>query len=110
GGALKTLVNDALVQSAIKNAKPGALVAVVREHQPAGFANDSGYDLVLYINLTSVTLASPAAGIALGTAKSFEPLLGTGGVFVNATFGGTGRPNAITGLAAGAIWATLVPS
>ena len=111
GSLLTTLAADTLVKSAAINAPTGALVAVVREHMPAGFADYTGFDMVLYVNLTGVTLANPAAGVTLGIANaSFQPTLKTGGLFVDPTFGGSGTPQTITGLAQNAIWVTLVPN
>ncbi|MCA1684777.1 MAG: lactonase family protein, partial [Planctomycetia bacterium] len=111
GSLLTSLEGSDAVKKAVANAPSDALVAVVREAIPTGFAQYSGYDLVLYVNLTGNALASPTLGVvAPGTGPNFESALQIGGVANNAAFGGTGAPQVITGLPANAIWATLVPT
>jgi len=113
-GGTPALANDTTVANAIANAPAGALVAVVREPMPAGFANYSAggvnFDAVLFINLTSITLANP--GLSLGgsnlTAGATTPLQ-LGGLASNPLFGGSGAYQTITGLGANSVWATLVP-
>ena len=95
GSALTSPQSDLLVQSAINNASPNALVAVVREHVASGLATDPGSDAIFHINLTSVTLANFPIGLAEGASaatSAFSGPLGTGGVLVNTLFGGTGTP------------------
>ena len=54
--------------SSTEAAAPGnAVVEVLREQIPAGFDQYTGYDLVLYVNLTSIPLAAPELGIGEGS-------------------------------------------
>jgi len=53
--------NTALT-NAKTNAPTSAVVAVLRESIPAGFDQYTGYDLVLYVNLTNIALAGPQTG------------------------------------------------
>ncbi len=108
GSALTSV--DQVVADAIKRAPGNALVAVVREHAPAGMANYAGDDFVLFINLTDTTLANPEIGFSSTAAANALLPLGFGGDAVNTAVGGTGQLQTITGLPAGAVWATLVPS
>ena len=119
GSSLMTAIqNDTTVQNAIAAAQQkadnsDALVAVVRD-QLTGSNAYTNYDMVMYINLTGVALAGPAAGISLSglmpLSKSFPSALATGGVSINPTFGGSGTPNTIMNLPADAVWVTLVPT
>ncbi len=63
------------------------------------------------MNLTSVTLANPELSLAInGTASSTPTALKLGGILANQSLGESGGYQAITGLASGDVWATLVPS
>jgi 6-phosphogluconolactonase (cycloisomerase 2 family) len=62
------------------------------------------------VNLTSAALANPELGLTLGSSSSFEQALKFGGLFANSSVGESGSAQTITGLAAGSVWATLVPS
>ena len=95
---------------AIANAPSGALVAVIREPAAAGLPSYASDDVVLFVNLTSVTLASPELGLTFDKHSTFETPLTVGGLAVNSAVGGSASDVPITGLPAGAVWATLVPS
>jgi 6-phosphogluconolactonase (cycloisomerase 2 family) len=125
-GGSDAFANSDLVKSAITNAKKNDVVAVVREHLPqmtnsatSPFADYAGYDAVLFINLTGLTLSSPTLGLK-DTQFSLNPPPGPtntnsqkplqiGGLASNTLFGGTGNYTTITGLAPHAVWVTLVP-
>ncbi|MFO0928937.1 MAG: PKD domain-containing protein [Gemmataceae bacterium] len=69
------------VQAAVAAAPAGAVATVIRETIPAGFDQYTGYDLVLFVNLTGVTLATPKLGITQFTADpSFLLDLQAGGL------------------------------
>ncbi|MGD1944577.1 MAG: PKD domain-containing protein [Leptolyngbyaceae cyanobacterium] len=84
-----------------------ALAAVYRFDVGPGDYNDDyvGYDMLLFINLTDVNLATPQLGVALNDADFNAQNLQTGGI---AAFNGGPRSDLLS-LAPGAIWATLIP-
>ena len=102
--------SDSVVWSAINNAPANALVAVIREHAPEGMPNYANDDVVLFVNLTSVSLANPELGLSLGSASTLDKALMSGGIATNAATGGSLSDLTIAGLPAGSVWATLVPS
>jgi 6-phosphogluconolactonase (cycloisomerase 2 family) len=114
GDMLKSVLSDPDVKNAIDNARQtaslsGALAAVIRVHAPQGFDDYTGYDVVLFVNLTGITLENPT--LALGEASlaaSAAKTLATGGVDIG-PLAAPGAPTDITGLGANAVWATLVP-
>ncbi len=108
------MADDQAVSDAIANAPSGALVAVVREHMPEGFANYSAggisYNAVLVINLTSITLANPSLSLGGSSlmAGATTPLE-LGGLAANPLYGGYGGYQTITGFGGHSVWVTLVP-
>ena len=96
---------------------PNAVVAIYRfdtaaDALDAGYtgpldADYTGYDLVLFINLSTVTLANPQIGLLStgGTGSQMTQLQTSSGV---ASETGWTRVT-IAGLGAGQVWATLVP-
>ena len=76
-------------------------MAVFRETIPSGFDQYSGYDLVLYVNLTSQPLYAPQLTVTSSA---------TSGADVNLAYNLNGSPATICSLPAGAVWATLVPT
>ncbi len=67
---LSALAADSSIQSAIAGADADALAAVVREPIPASFDQYAGFDLALFINLTSVPLSMPKFGVTVGYADA----------------------------------------
>ena len=64
----------------------------------------SGYDALLYINLSGNSFSNPEFGIA----GALQQLL-SGGWATSPTFGGSG-PTAIGSIAGGTVYATLIPT
>ena len=101
-------------------ANPDALVAVIRLDQfdvdSNAATNDDyvGFDILLFVNLTDLTLTNPSLGVEYGANVGLlQPLL-TGGLAVDPMFGGTpglgpDGSQFLTKLNAGAVWATLIP-
>ena len=83
-----------------------AMVAVIRlSIGPGTGAEDyTGYDMLLYVNLTDYALSTPT----LGVGEAATGLL-TAGISTNTTFGGSGGAQTMTVLGAHQIWATLIP-
>jgi hypothetical protein len=88
-------------------ANPGTVALVLREQIPAGFDQYSGYDLVLFVNLTGVALSGPELGVVQdGTNAGFETALQAGGSAVLAAYG---APEQLGSLPAHGIFVTLIP-
>jgi 6-phosphogluconolactonase (cycloisomerase 2 family) len=84
----------------------GAMVAVIRLAigPGTGAENYTGYDMLLYVNLTDYALSTPKLGVG-------ETAIGllTAGIGTNAAFGGSGGAQTLSVLGAHQIWATLIP-
>jgi autotransporter-associated beta strand protein len=97
-----------LLPSVFADAPTGAQVAVIRSHRgPAGFNYDfSGYDMLLYVNLTGQPIENPA--LSVGNDKALQQLE-VGGYLLNPLLGGTGLQT-LSQLGAYQVYATLVPA
>lgn len=102
--------SDSVVWNAINKAPSNALVAVIREHAPSGMPNFTNDDVVHFVNLTTVALANPELGLSLSSTSTFYKALLNGGVETNLSTGGKLTDLTISGLPAGSVWATLVPT
>jgi len=73
--------------------------------------NYTGYDLLLFFNLTTVNLGTPSLGVILNgdTTSVYSQDLLFGGAATNSLFGGSGDIQEIGALEAGAVWGTLIP-
>ena len=88
----------------LQNVPTSALVAVVCEQVPNTAGQSfSNYDLLLFVNLTNMTLAAPQLGVAEGSATLAELALKYDSLANNAS--GT-----IQAIPAGGIFAMLVPT
>jgi hypothetical protein len=77
---------------------------------PVGYGEDfTGYDMLLFINMSSSALASPMLGIdPAGLDPTFSSSLLLGGVANDVQFGGSGA-RVMSSLGGYAIYATLIP-
>ena len=107
GGTLynELTASGGALSSAIASAPANALVAVLRESIPTSYQDQySGYDLVLYVNLTNMNLAGPELGVTQGSVNTnFEPALEYDSL-ANAT-----GQQTIQAIPADSIFAILVP-
>ncbi|MEE4110815.1 MAG: PKD domain-containing protein [Halieaceae bacterium] len=89
---------------------PDALAAVIRlDTGPGKYDVDySGYDLLLFANLSDVVLDNPMIGAGNAGSTLLTGLM-TGGLAADLSFGGDGTLDQLDGLAPGQIWATLIP-
>ncbi|MDZ4853052.1 MAG: PKD domain-containing protein [Pirellulaceae bacterium] len=70
----------------------------------------TGFDLLLFVNLTPFALTSPRLGIATFNGSTFDAPLSLGGIAADSLFGGSGSRTILNSLNNGAIFATLVPN
>jgi hypothetical protein len=91
--------------SLVRGGAPGDLAAVVLEPVgPTGYSDSySGYDLLLYLNLSGQSLDSPLLGVS-GTSPLVQQ-----GVANDPTFGGSG-PQVLGQFGAYDVYGTLVPA
>lgn len=103
---------DGMLRTLAANAPVNALASIVRMDIPEGFDQYVGYDLVVFINLTSMPLADPRMGLTASPDSMFAAPLAFGGVGSNATFQkfeGGGSLRSIGAIPAQGIFVTLVP-
>ncbi|MEP9378774.1 PKD domain-containing protein [Aquabacter sp. CN5-332] len=92
------------IMSAMTTPPSDALIAVIRLDIGADGEDYTGYDMLLYVNLTGFALADPS----LGVGEAAQALM-TGGYSAQQIFGGNGTGSVMSLLASHAVWATLIP-